>query len=141
MGEPISADPATSREMKSREGNIVSWQPLQKGLHNGVAGPFWSHLMTDPTPRSATPAGGPPLLVPLPANAALQPGPAREFLAWADTHQRDRRRHAAVLAQITRHHDLNPSGDAVHQQQAWALRQAHAQHLHDSAMAQQRQPV
>lgn len=68
----------------------------------------------------------------------IQPGPAREFLAWAHAHQRDRRRHAAVLAQITRHHDANPSGDAVHQQQAWALRQAHAKHLHESAMAQLR---
>ena len=68
----------------------------------------------------------------------IQPGPAREFLAWAHAHQRDRRRHAAVLAQITRHHDFNPSGDAVHQQQAWALRQAHEKHLHDSAMAQLR---
>jgi hypothetical protein len=26
----------------------------------------------------------------------------------------------------------------VHQQQAWALRQAHEKHLHDSAMAQLR---
>jgi hypothetical protein len=66
---------------------------------------------------------------------------AREFLAWAHTHQRDRRRHDAVLAQITRHHDFNPSGDAVHQQRAWALRQAHQKHLHDSAMAQLRQPA
>ncbi len=77
--------------------------------------------------------------IPLPANAARQPGPAREFLAWAATHQRERRRHRAVLAQITRHHDANPSGNAVHQQQAWAVRQAHQKHLHNSAMAQIRQ--
>ncbi len=78
------------------------------------------------------------LHIPLPANAARQAGPAREYLAWAETHQRERRRHAADLAQITRHHDLNPSGDALRQQQAWAIRNAHAKHLHDSAMAQLR---
>jgi hypothetical protein len=94
--------------------------------------------MTHPTPTPGTPAGSTALRLPLPANAARQPGPAREFLAWAQAHQRDRRRHAAVLAQITRHHDANPSGDAVHQQMAWAERQAHEKHLHDSAMAQLR---
>jgi len=94
--------------------------------------------MNHPTPAIATPSAPTALSVPLPANAARQPAPAREFLVWADAHQRDRRRHAAVLAQITRHHDANPSGDAVHQQQAWALRQAQAKHLHDSAMAQLR---
>jgi len=57
------------------------------------------------------------------------------FLSWAEQHQRQRRRHAADLAQITRHHDLNPAGDAMHQLQTWALREAHARHLHDSAMA------
>ncbi|MFQ6537261.1 MULTISPECIES: hypothetical protein [Aphanothece] len=76
------------------------------------------------------------LNLPLPANAAAQGLHPREFLAWADHHQRDRRRHGAEIAQITEHHDLNPSGDAVHQLQAWALRQAHAKHLHDSAIAQ-----
>jgi hypothetical protein len=76
--------------------------------------------------------------LPLPANAAGQLGPAREFLSWANEHQRQRRRHGAELAQITRHHDLNPAGDAVHQLQAWALRQAHEKHLHDSAIAQMR---
>jgi hypothetical protein len=76
--------------------------------------------------------------VPLPANAARQAGPAREFLAWASAHQRDRLRRGAELAQITRHHDLNPAGDAVHQLQAWAVRRAHEQHLHDSAIAQMR---
>jgi hypothetical protein len=94
--------------------------------------------MTHPSPAPGAPASASPSNVPLPANAAGQAGPAREYLAWAVTHQRDRRRRAAALAQITRHHDPNPSGDAVHQQQAWALRQAHAQHLHDSAMAQLR---
>lgn len=72
----------------------------------------------------------------LPANAARQAGPGREFLAWAVHHQRDVRRHGAELAQITEHHDLNPCGDAVHQLQAWAVRQAHHKHLHDSAIAQ-----
>ena len=74
--------------------------------------------------------------LPLPANAARAGLHPREFLAWAENHQRDRRRHGADLAQITEHHDLNPAGDAVHQLQAWAVRQAHAKHLHDSAIAQ-----
>lgn len=85
-------------------------------------------------------AGLPPVALPLPANAARQDGPAREFLAWARHHQRDRRRHEARLAQITRHHDPNPRGDAVHELQAWAIRQAHLKHLHDSAIAQIRHP-
>jgi hypothetical protein len=75
------------------------------------------------------------------ANHCTPALPAREFLAWAEAHQRQRRRHAAGLAQITRHHDLNPGGDALHQLQAWALRQAHAKHLHASAMAQLRRPI
>ncbi|MCU0528332.1 MAG: hypothetical protein MUD04_02325 [Cyanobium sp. Prado107] len=87
-----------------------------------------------------TPAGLAPVAIPLPANAARQDGPAREFLAWARHHQRDRRRHAAQLAQITRHHDLNPAGDAVHEVQAWAVREAHLKHLHDSSIAQIRHP-
>jgi hypothetical protein len=77
-------------------------------------------------------------VIPLPANAARQAGPAREFQAWATARQRERVRHAAELAQITRHHDLNPAGDAVHQLQAWAVRRAHEQLLHDSAIAQMR---
>jgi len=76
--------------------------------------------------------------LPLPANAARQAGPDREFLAWASSHQRERLLHGAALAQITRHHDLNPAGDAVHQLQAWAARQLHDKHLHDSAIAQMR---
>lgn len=72
----------------------------------------------------------------LPANASRQAGPAPAFTTWATLHQRDRRRHAAALAQITRHHDLNPAGDATRQLQAWALRQAHEKHLQASAIAQ-----
>lgn len=87
------------------------------------------------TPTRPTQAGLPVVPVPLPANAAGQSGPGREFLAWARAHQRDQRRHAAELAQITRHHDPGPEASAVHQLQAWALRQAHQQHLHDSAIA------
>lgn len=83
----------------------------------------------------ATPTGLPAVALPLPANAARQDGPAREYLAWARAHQRDRRHHAAELAQITRHHDPGREASAVHQLQAWALRQAHRQHLHDSAIA------
>ncbi len=65
--------------------------------------------------------------------------PEPEFQTWALQHQQDRVLHEAQLAQITRHHDLNPVGDAVHQLQAWAQRQARQRHLHDSAIAQMRQ--
>ena len=113
-------------------------------LYRGSTAPGWlARMESRPGPTTASaamtiPAPGTSGLLPLPANAARQAGPAREFLAWASAHQRERRLHAAGLAQITQHHDLNPSGDAVHQQQAWALRQAQARHLHDSAMAQLR---
>ena len=70
---------------------------------------------------------------------ARSPRPEPEFQTWALQHQRERLRHDAQLAQITRHHDLNPAGDVVHQMQAWALRQARQKHLHDSAIAQIRQ--
>ncbi len=60
---------------------------------------------------------------------------AAEFLAWADDHQRRERRHAAELAQITRHPEKAPERDAIGQQRAWARRQARRQHLHESAMA------
>ena len=66
------------------------------------------------------------MAIPLPANAARQADPALEFLAWADAHQRDKCRHAADLAPITHHHNLNPSGNAVNQLQAWAVRQVQA---------------
>jgi hypothetical protein len=77
-------------------------------------------------------------MIPLPANAARQAGPERVFTSWASQHQRQNRLWAASLAQISRHHDLNPAGDATHQMRAWALRQARAKHLHDSAIAQLR---
>ena len=71
--------------------------------------------------------------------AGLHPvHPEPEFQAWAQQHSRERQLHAAQLAQITQHHDLNPSGDAVHQLRVWALRQAREKHLHDSAIAQMR---
>jgi hypothetical protein len=75
-------------------------------------------------------------MIPLPANAARQAGPERVFTSWARQHQRQNRLWAASLAQISRHHDLNPAGDASNQMRAWALRQARAKHLHDSAIAQ-----
>lgn len=64
--------------------------------------------------------------------------PEPEFQTWALQHQHDRLLHQAQLAQITRHHDLNPAGDAVRQLQAWALRQARDRHLHACAIAQLR---
>ena len=65
--------------------------------------------------------------------------PEPEFQTWAKQHEHERSPPDAQLAQITRHHDLNPVGDSVQQQQAWARRQAREKHLHDSAMAQLRQ--
>ena len=87
-----------------------------------------------------THSGVPAQVVTLPATAARQDGPAQrgaahEFLAWAREHQRSLRRHGAEMAQITRHHDPGPESSAVHQLQAWALRQTHERHLHDSAIA------
>ncbi|MBM5800686.1 MAG: hypothetical protein FJ077_07565 [Cyanobacteria bacterium K_DeepCast_35m_m2_023] len=64
--------------------------------------------------------------------------PEPEFQTWALQHQHDRVLHEAQLAHITRHHDLNPAGDATRQLQAWAQRQARLKHLHDSAIAQLR---
>lgn len=60
----------------------------------------------------------------------------REHLIWATLHDRDRRRSGAQRAQITTHHDLDGGQDAMGQQLAWARRQAHERHLHDSAMEQ-----
>lgn len=71
------------------------------------------------------------------AEQRMSPEPVHQ--AWAQQHDHERRLHDAQLAQITRHHDLNPGGDAVQQQQAWARRLAREKHLHDSAMAQLRQ--
>ena len=68
---------------------------------------------------------------------SISPEPVHQ--AWAQQHEQERRLHDAQLAQITRHHDINPGGDAVQQQQAWARRQARQKHLRDSAMAQLRQ--
>lgn len=60
----------------------------------------------------------------------------REHLIWATLHGRERLRSGARRAQITTHHDLNGDRDAIGQQLAWARRQAHERHLHDSAMEQ-----
>lgn len=62
----------------------------------------------------------------------------REHLIWAETHERELKRHGADLAQITTHHDLDGSRDAIGQQEAWARRHAHEQNLHSSALAQLR---
>jgi hypothetical protein len=62
--------------------------------------------------------------------------PDPEFQTWSRQHAHATRIHAAGLAQITQHHDLNPAGDVVHQMEAWARRQAREKHLHDSAIAQ-----
>lgn len=66
------------------------------------------------------------------ANAESAP----EFLAWAEEHQREKRRHAADLAQITEHGTGDGEQDAMAQQQAWAREQEHAKRLHESAIAQ-----
>ena len=58
-----------------------------------------------------------------------------EFQTWSLLHARDNRLHGAVLAQITQHHDPNPAGDALHQLQAWAHRQARQKQLQASSIA------
>ena len=58
-----------------------------------------------------------------------------EFQTWSLLHARENRLHGAELAQITKHHDPNPAGDALHQLQAWARRQARAKQLQASAIA------
>jgi hypothetical protein len=60
----------------------------------------------------------------------------REFVAWAEEHEHEKRRHEADLAQITEHHDPDGEDSAIHQQEAWARRRDHEQHLHDSAIEQ-----
>lgn len=59
-------------------------------------------------------------------------------LAWARAHRRQRRRHAAELAQITLHHDPGDRREAIGQQRAWTRRRERARHLHTSALAQLR---
>ena len=44
--------------------------------------------------------------------------------------------HEAQLAQITEHPDTRLEQDAQEEQQAWAHRRDHEQHLHDSAIDQ-----
>lgn len=61
---------------------------------------------------------------------------APEFLAWANEHQRQRRRHDAVLAQITEHPDPHSDKETMAQQQAWARLRQHDRRLKDSSMAQ-----
>ena len=58
-----------------------------------------------------------------------------EFQTWSLLHARDNRLHGAELAQITKHHDPNPAGDALHQLQAWARRQAREKQMQASAIA------
>jgi hypothetical protein len=65
-------------------------------------------------------------------------GAAAEFLAWADSHQRQRRLHGAEMAQITRHPELAPERDAIGQQRVWALRHGRERRLAESSMAQLR---
>jgi len=60
---------------------------------------------------------------------------APEFLAWAEEHQHEKRRHAADLAQISEHSAGDADLDAMAQQQAWAREQDHTKRLHDSAIA------
>jgi hypothetical protein len=61
------------------------------------------------------------------------------YVAWMRGRQQDRRRHEPVIAQ--RHCQPDPSeSQEVHgQERTWALRHAHEQRLHDSAISQLRQ--
>ena len=61
---------------------------------------------------------------------------APEFLAWAEEHQHEKRRHEADLAQISEHSAGDAKQDAMAQQQAWAREQEHVKRLHESAIAQ-----
>ncbi len=73
------------------------------------------------------------------AMALLSATPIRpvdpEFLAWARANQRDKRRKAALMAQLRDHPDPFGSGDVRGQAQAWARRHGQASRLQASAMA------
>ncbi len=68
---------------------------------------------------------------PVPSRHPVDP----EFLAWARTHQRQKRLQAALSAQLLSHPDPFDQGDVAGQVQAWAKRQAQARRLRASAMA------
>jgi hypothetical protein len=61
---------------------------------------------------------------------------AQEYLAWAESHARDRRREQARLAQITTHPDRWEHRSVIGQQLAWARRHARHRRLHESGLAQ-----
>lgn len=63
---------------------------------------------------------------------------AAEFVAWSDHHAQEQRHHEALLAQLETHPDQLDGRNAMAQQRAWAQRDQHRRHLHDSALAQLR---
>lgn len=81
---------------------------------------------------SSAPCPAGPLAV-APAAEALA---APEFLAWARSHARARRRHAADLAQITTHPQGDPTPDAIAHQKTWARRRTQERVLHHNAIDQ-----
>ncbi len=85
-----------------------------------------------------THTAGNPLSAASSSPASPGSGSAPEFLAWAMAHARDNRRHAAELAQITQHPEIDAAADARGQQKAWARRRTQERRLHASALHQMR---
>ncbi len=73
-------------------------------------------------------------------SAQAATGAAPEFLAWAEAHQRQERRHEAELAQVSRHPQGTDQRSALEEETTWEQEHEHQQRLHDSAIAQLRHP-
>ncbi|MFY8149505.1 MAG: hypothetical protein ACOVNL_09870 [Prochlorococcaceae cyanobacterium] len=67
-------------------------------------------------------------------------GTPPEFLAWAESHQRQERRHGAELAQISRHPQGTEQRSALEEEEIRVQEHEHERRLHDSALAQLRHP-
>ena len=63
---------------------------------------------------------------------------AAEFLAWSDHHARESTARRVARGQIETHPDLNPMGNALEQQKAWARRHDREHQLQVSALSQLR---
>ena len=63
---------------------------------------------------------------------------AVEFLAWSDHHAQEATARRVARGQIETHPDLNPMGNALEQQKAWARRHGREHRLQVSALSQLR---
>lgn len=63
---------------------------------------------------------------------------AVEFLAWSDHHAQEVTARRVARGQIETHPDLNPMGNALEQQKAWARRHGREHRLQVSALSQLR---